>query len=154
MNEEQAKALETKHRKIAIVSWEGNEVVFRKPSRDEWHAYQRRRANPVEAPAAIETHAQITLVSINGITDIRQARERFTNEFLEDFPGFCNAPEVGAALSALAGTAQEEELAAIKKVVEVRSATRPSSQAASPNGSPTAVTQTASSLTGDELPRN
>jgi hypothetical protein len=151
VNEEQAKALETKYRRVAFVSWEGHEIVFRRPTRDEWHAYQRRRANPVEAPAAVETHAQITLAAFDGIVDPRQARERFTNEFLEDFPGFCNAPEVGAALGALAGTAQEEELAGIKKVVQFRPIIRPNTPAASPNGSPTAVTPTASSQVGAAL---
>lgn len=140
LSEESLEALRGKYKKIARVTWEGHELVFRRPTRDEWHAYLRAKGSAMETHTAQEHHSQVTIVAYDGQLDILSARTGYTNELLEECPGFANAPELGAALSVLAGTAQQEEIKNLGEVVRVFSASQPATRTASPNGSGTAPT--------------
>jgi hypothetical protein len=149
LDEAALEALRIKFKKIARVAWEGHEVVFRRPTRDEWHSYLRAKGSPMEAHTAQEHHSQITIVAYDGDTAMPGCRIAYTNGLLEECPGFANAPELGAALSVLAGTAQEEEIKHLGEVVRVLSARHPSTRTDSPNGSATAPTVGTSSATTD-----
>ena len=137
LSEEQKDALEKAHKKIGVISWEGHEIVFRRPTRTEWHNYMRMNGDAAANAAALDSHAQITLVAYDGDIQMPRARIAYTNELLEECPGFANAPEVAAVLAVLAGTAQQEDLANLGKVARVRQSGRRLTPTASPNGSPT-----------------
>jgi hypothetical protein len=152
LTEEQLEALRARHKKIARVVWEGHECVFRKPTRDEWHAYLRSKDEPMSRHTAQELHSQLTLVAYDGETGLPAARIAYTAGLLEECPGFANAPELGAALSVLAGTAQEEEIEHLGKVVAVRSGRRSTTLTASPSGSSTAPAGESSASTAAPRP--
>ena len=147
LTEEQLEGLRVKHRKIARVIWEGHEVVFRRPTRDEWHSYLRAQGSPMEKHTAQEHHSQITLVAYDGDMSMPGARVAYQQGLLEECPGFANAPELGAALSVLAGTAQEEEIKHLGEVVRVLSSRQGSTQTASPSGSAASSTIASSPTT-------
>ncbi len=147
LTEEQLEGLRVKHRKIARVVWEGHEVVFRRPTRDEWHSYLRAQGSPMEKHTAQEHHSQITIVAYDGDMSMPGTRVAYQQGLLEECPGFANAPELGAALSVLAGTAQEEEIRHLGEVVSVRSGRQATTRTASANGSGGSTTAASSATT-------
>jgi hypothetical protein len=142
LDDTQIESLQVKFRKVGVVSWEGHQILFRKPQRAEWHEYLRRKDTRGESHTALEQLTQQTIVAFDGETDVTKARVTYSNIFLEECPGFANAPEVSAILAVLAGTAQEEEVESLKKVGVVWSGRRNSTPMASQNGSVTAAVPT------------
>ena len=138
LSDEQLDAMQRQYRKISRMLWDGHEFVFRKPTVPEYEAYQRQMGDPQSKHAALKQLSQVLLVYYDGDTSMPGARIAYTNGLIEDNPGFPNSPECAAALMYLAGTAQEEELAHLKKVVTCNGPRTASMRVASPNGSPTA----------------
>jgi hypothetical protein len=135
LSEEQLEAMQQRWRKVVRVLWDGHECVFRKPTVPEYEAYQRQRADAQSSHAAMKQFSQVLIVYYDGDTSMPGARIAYTNGLIEDNPGFPNSPECGAALMYLAGTAQEEELAHLGKVLRPCGHRSASMRVASLNGS-------------------
>ena len=141
LSEEQLDALKLACGKIAVVAYNGHEIVFRRPTRVQCGEYRREREDPQARADAVEHLAQKALVAFDGELDANRARIAYTTQFLEDYPLFANYPPVMAALSYLTGMVEEEEADALGKGVRVLSARPRSMPAVSPNGSATAPGQ-------------
>ena len=98
LTEEQLEGLRVKHRNIARVVWEGHEVVFRRPTRDEWHSYLRAQGSPMEKHTAQEHHSQMALVAYDGDMSMPGARVAYRRGSL-GVPRFRERP--GARRSAV-----------------------------------------------------
>ena len=137
LTEEQLEALRATHKKIAIVDWNGHQLVFRRPTRDECHAYRVAQETPHEKADANERLCQFTIVAFDAATDVTGARTAFL-AFLTESPMFGNTARVKLALAALMGLVEEEDLADMGKGVSVRPAPPTRTPEVSPNGSATA----------------
>jgi hypothetical protein len=122
LDEPQLDALKVKHGKIAVIDYDGHQIVFRRPTRENCREYRRQRESPSEKHEAMEHLAQVTLVAFDGELDANKARTFYTATFLEEYPLFVNVPKVQNALSALSGMIEEEEAIDLGKGVSVRSA--------------------------------
>jgi hypothetical protein len=125
LNDEQLQALESAHKKIAIIDWNTHTVVFRRPTRDECHDYRVAQESPATKADANEQLCQRTIVAFNGETDANRARVYFTSTFLVEHPMFGSTAKVKIALGALMGLVEEEDLADLGKGVSVRPSPRP-----------------------------
>ena len=137
LSEEQLEALKLQYQKIAVISYNGHQIVFRRPTRLQCGEYRREREDPQARADAVEHLAQKALVAFDGEMDANRARTTYTASFLEEFPLFANYPPVMAALSYLTGMVEEEDASDLGKGVRVLSARRPSTPEVSPNGSVT-----------------
>ena len=138
LTEEQLEALRAANTKIAIVDWNGHQLVFRRPTRDECHAYRVAQESPHEKADANERLCQFTIVAFDTDANVTGARTAFL-AFLVEAPMFGNTARVKLALAALMGLVEEEDLADMGKGVSVRPAPPTRTPEASPNGSPTAA---------------
>lgn len=109
LNDAQLDELKLKFQKIAVIDYNGHQIVFRRPTREHTREYRRMRESDAEKHLAMESLAQQTLAAYDGDTDPNSARTKYTAIFLEEFPLFVNVPKVTAALSALAGMVEEED---------------------------------------------
>jgi hypothetical protein len=139
LTEEQLETLRLKYGKIGIVTYNGHQVVFRKPSRDDCREYRRMKESAVERGDAIESLAQKALCAFDGEQDVNRARTYYTTVFLEEFPMFANTGNVVAILSALSGMVEEADALELGKGASYRSARQPSTPEGSLNGSDTAA---------------
>ena len=120
LNEDQLEALERGHKKIAAVVWNDHEIVFRRPTRDECHAYRVALESPDAKADANEQLCQRALVAFDGEINATTARTAFTGSFLVETPMFASSAKVKIALAALMGLVEEEDLADLGKGVTVR----------------------------------
>ena len=118
--EEQLEALRVTHKKIAIVDWNGHELVLRRPTRDECHAYRVALEHPETKADANEQICQRILVAFDTNTDANAARVTFTGSFLVEHPMFSSSGKIKVALAALMGLVEEDDLADLGKGVSVR----------------------------------
>jgi len=125
LNEENLDALRLKHGKIGIVDYDGHQVVFRRPTREDCREYRRMRESESERHEAMERLAQVTLCAFDGEQDVNKARTVYTSSFLPEYPLFVNVPRVLGVLSALAGLVEEEDAKDLGKGAEIRSARQP-----------------------------
>lgn len=93
-------ALRATHGKIQAVRYNGNTLVFRKPTRAQVKAHAMALDNPQERPFADEQLARQTVVY--------PTREKFAS-LLEEFPYLTRNEKVGKALGVLCGILEEEE---------------------------------------------
>lgn len=141
LTEEQIEALRQKFGKVGVVDYNGHQIVFRKPTRDDCRDYRRMRESPSEKGDAIESLCQKSLCAFDGEQDVNRARTHYTTVFLEEYPLFANVPKVMAIMSALTGMVEEEDAIDLGKGASFRSARLRSTPAVSPNGSATAPGQ-------------
>jgi hypothetical protein len=130
LNDAQLDELKMKYGKIAAIDYNGHQIVFRRPTRDNCREYRRQRESQAEKHEALEHLAQVTLIAFDGEQDVNKARTFYTATFLEEYPLFVNVPKVSAALSALSGMVEEEDAQDLGKGVSVRSARQPTSPTA------------------------
>lgn len=145
LTEEQLAELGKRHKKVIRLEWEGHELVFRRPTTDEWIAYTRAR-DASGNYAAMRTNSQLTIVAYDGDMS-PSARNSYTNVFLEEYPGFPNAPDAVLVWSVLAGTTREEELRHMGEACAAYPSRPKPTRSDSPNGSATAPADRASSPT-------
>lgn len=120
LSEEQLNELQTKHKKIAVVEWNDHLLVFRRPTRDECHAYRVKLEHPDTKADANEQLCQATICAFNSDMNANTARTSFTENFLPEQPMFASTMKVKIALGALMGFVEEEDLADLGKGVSVR----------------------------------
>jgi hypothetical protein len=130
LTEEQFAALETQHKKIAEVEWNGHTLVFRRPTREECRQYRVALEDPVSKADANEHLLQQTIVAFDDETNPTAARMRYNPGFLDEHPMFSIAAKVKLALAALMGIVETEDAADLGKGVTVRPRT--------PSGTPQA----------------
>jgi hypothetical protein len=111
LSEEEVAALKALYGRAKYVTFNGVDLVFRKPKRTECQSFMmKREASPAEKVAADEQLAQ-QLIVVCGTTkgpDLVKVREAF-KALLEDWPLLVNEKGVGSALSQLVGLTQDEE---------------------------------------------
>ena len=129
LDEEALEALRLKYGKIGVVAYNGHQIVFRKPTRDNCRDYRRMRDSASEKADAVEFLAQVSLAAFDGELEVNKARTHYTNVFLDEFPLFANTPKVMAVLSLLTGMVEEEDAIDLGKGVSYRSARRVSTPA-------------------------
>jgi hypothetical protein len=139
LTEEQLEQLRIAHKKIAIVDWNGHALVFRRPTRDECHAYRVALESADAKADAAEQLCQRILVAFDADTNPTSSRVSFTTGLLVEFPMLASTPKIKIALGALMGLVEEEDLADLGKGVSVRPSPPKPTLEASPNGSPTAA---------------
>ena len=138
LNEEQIEALRAQYSKVGVVDYNGHQLVFRKPTRDEFREYRRMQSAPNEKGDSIESLCQKILCAFDGETNAIAARTHYTGVFLVEYPGFTNVQGVIALVSALSGLVEEEDAADLGKGVSFRSERLKRLREGSPNGSATA----------------
>lgn len=121
LTEEQLEGLRQKYGKIGVVEYNGHQVVFRKPTRENCREYRRKIASTAEKGDGPEFLAQSSIAAFDGETDPNKARTVYTAVFLEEFPLFANTQKVLSVLSLLSGMAEEEEADELGKGVQFRS---------------------------------
>ena len=120
LTEEQLEQLRITHKKIAIVDWDQDQIVFRRPTRDECHAYRVKLESAETKADANEQMCQATIVAFNTDANANSARTHFTGLFLAEAPMFGSTAKVKVALAALMGLVEEEDTADLGKGVSVR----------------------------------
>lgn len=123
--EELYETLRSRHTKIAIVEWNGHAIVFRRPTRDECHAYRVAIEHPETKADAMEQLCQRTIVAFDGEQDANKARVTFTTIFLVESPMFSITSKVKAAIGVLAGLVEEEDAIDLGKGVTIKPSPRP-----------------------------
>lgn len=122
LNDAELETLRTRYGKIGIIDYNGHQIVFRRPTRDNCRDY--RRKIETEKSEAIEQLAQVTLVAFDGEQDANKARTIYTSVFLEEVPLFTSNTKVMAVLGALSGVVEEEEATDLGKGACVKSGPR------------------------------
>lgn len=135
MSEAQLEELRVKHVKIGVVDYNGHQLVFRRPTREQVREYRRKKDSDAEKMDAMDQLAQATILSFDGEADPDKARQVFTREFLTDYPLAVSNPKFVSVLSALAGLIEEEDARDLGKGASVRGPRPSTLQTASPNGS-------------------
>jgi hypothetical protein len=136
LTEEQIGELEARWKKIALVDWDGHQIVFARPTREQIRDYRRKQEVGAQEKAdALEQLAQATIVAYDGVADQTKARVAFTSGFLEEYPAAVGSSRFTNALSWLAGSIEEETAEALGKGVSVRSSRPKTSGKASLPGS-------------------
>ena len=138
LDEAQIEALRATYGKVGVRDYNGHQLVFRKPTRDDCREYRRMMNSPNEKGDAIESLAQKMIVALDGETSVIAARTRYTGVFLEEYPLFSNNQQTIALISALSGVVEEEDAEDLGKGASFRSGRQKSSRADSLNGSGTA----------------
>ena len=141
LSDEQIDGLRAKFGKVGTVDFEGHQLVFRRPTRDQVKDYRRKEDSPSEKQDRVDQLAQQTIVAFDGAEDPIQARTAFL-AFLDEFPMFCDSPKAQTVLTVLAGGQEAENASILGKGCSVRSATKTSSPTASVNGSGAMTAQT------------
>lgn len=141
LTDEQIDALGTKFGKVGTVDFEGHQIVFRRPSRDQIKDYRRKEDSASEKQDRVDQLAQQTIIAFDGNEEPTACRVAFLS-FLEEFPMFCDSPKAQTVLTVLAGGQEESGAALLGKGCSVRSATRTPSPMASANGSVASVPTT------------
>lgn len=125
LNEAQLEELKVKYSKIGVVEFNGHQLVFRRPTRDDCREYRRQRESPSEKHEATEHLSQKVIVAFDGELDVIKARTFYTSTFLEEFPLFTSTTKVQAALGTLAGLVEDEDAQDLGKGVQIRSVRPP-----------------------------
>jgi hypothetical protein len=145
-------ALRVKYGKIAIVDWDGHQLVFKRPTREHMRDYRRKRESPSEKHDALEQLEQFIIVAFDGETDPNKARMAFTGKFLEEYPGASSSGKISSAVSVLSGIVEEEEADDLGKGVRFKPPLRKRTPTDSPNGSSTSPEAASSANPGGSLP--
>lgn len=120
--------------KVGVVDFDGHQLVFRRPTRDEVREYRRKKDSPSEKPDALDQLAQATIVAFDGEPDTVRARTLFLG-FLDEYPLFTSGPKPSVVFGRLTGLVEAEDADAMGKGVSVRSAPPKSTPLGSPSGS-------------------
>lgn len=129
--------------KIGVVDWNGHQLVFRRPTRDQIREYRVKQESGAVAKAdAMDQLAQQTIVAFDGNTDLTVARMAFLT-FLDQSPAFTSATKPMAILSALSGLVEQEYETDLGKGARILDGRPKTSPEASPSGS--AASSTAAS---------
>lgn len=109
LSDEQIAALTSKHGRIEYVSYNGVDLVLRKPKRNECQQYMiKREAGGAEKVTADEQLAQLLIVRC-GTEEDAKAKPAFL-ALLDEWPLLCNEASVAGALGRLAGVVQTDAL--------------------------------------------
>jgi|SRR5215471_10222127 len=122
--------LRAKYGKIGVVEYNGHQIVFRKPTRDQARDYRRKKESDAERTDALDQLAQATIVAFDGELDANRARTTFTTVFLEDYPMAMNHPKFMGCMSALSGLVEEEDEKELGKGVSIKGPPRSTSPTA------------------------
>lgn len=125
--------LEKQHDKIGIIEWEGHQLVFRKPTRDDIRSYRLKVDNPAQKPDALDQLAGVAIIAFDGIQDAIRAREMFLL-FLDEYPMWSAAPKVQNVFFQLTGAVEVEDEQNLGKGATVRRAHRKNTPKVLPNG--------------------
>lgn len=108
VSEEKAAEFVSKYGRVKVVSYNGTDLVFRKPTRAECdqHAVKIDEGGMQKVQADNQL-AQLLVVKC-GEAEEQPAREAFLL-LLEEYPYLCRSAAVGGALSRLTGVVQDEE---------------------------------------------
>lgn len=107
ISEQQVSELAAKYGRVKHVTYQGVDIVFRKPSRAECRQYVMARDNPQEKASADEALANMICVHCNGAAG-GEAHKAFL-DLLEDWPMAANSPKIGTALLELTGITESVE---------------------------------------------
>lgn len=127
LDDAKLEALRARYGKIGVVDYNGHQLVFRRPSRDQAREYRRKKENEAEKPDALDQLAQVIIVAFDGEEDVARARITFTTVFLEEYPMAMNHPRFMACFGCLIGLTENEEEKDMGKGVRVLSARRSTS---------------------------
>lgn len=143
LDEQSQEVLRGRYGAVATVDFNGHQLVFRRPSRDEVREFRRKERSPAEADDAVDYVSQLTMVAFDGEADPMKARVAY-GAFLQDHPRFTESTKFRIAFNLLSGRVEREDIADMGKGVSVRLGPPGRTETASPNGS-------APSLTGSPL---
>lgn len=93
--------LTAKYQRVKVIPYGEHVWVFRKPSSAEYKMFRAKSHNPASAPTAQEDLARVTVV--------HPSRAAF-DAFLEEYPGFCENPDVTKALGQLTGMTEDDHV--------------------------------------------
>ena len=131
LTEAQLEELRVAHKKIGIVEWNDHVLVFRRPNRDECHAYRVKLEHPETKADANDQLCQATICAFDADTNVNSARTYFTDTFLkEESPMFGSTAKCKIVMGALMGLVEEEDLADLGKGVSIRPSPRPATPTA------------------------
>jgi hypothetical protein len=130
LSDQEIEAIRSRVGKVAIVEYNGHQIVFRRPTRDEMHGHRARQDDPREKPGSLDLLAQVLLAAFDGETDTAKARPAFSG-FLDEHPAFTsNQDKFLPAVAILCGMVEDEVAKALGKGVSVRSSPPPSTPTA------------------------
>lgn len=107
LSEEQVEEYTKQFGRVKYVTFNGVDLVFRKPKRVECQQYASRLGNPQEKLNSDEQLAQQLVVHCNGMAGALEARKALT-ELLEEYPFMIRSEVVGQAISRLMGLTQDD----------------------------------------------
>ena len=139
LDDVQLEVLRVQYKKIAVIDWEGHQLVFRRPTRDEIRDYWQRKDSTSEASNALDLYSQVTIAAFDGNTDRAACRIAYTDSFLEAVPAFTRSGKAAVAFAHLMGLVEEDASVDLGKGVRVLSAPPRSTPAGLPPGSPTST---------------
>lgn len=136
--------------KIGIVDWQGHQIVFRRPTRENIREY-RRKVGTVEEPDRVDQLTQAMLCAFDGQTDGVAARQAYLG-FLSEYPLFTSTAKCNTAVNVLGGLVEVESAEALGKFARILSARPKPMGQLSPNGSATSPEAPPSPTPGSSLP--
>lgn len=109
VSEETLAQLTATHGRVKVVSYNGHELVFRKPKRAEVRMHAQALDDPQRKAGADEELAQLLIVAYDGVADARKARDAW-NDLLDDFPYAASSKPIGGAIAQLTGVVEDIDL--------------------------------------------
>lgn len=142
--------LETQHGRIGVVHWDGCQLVWRKPTREEVRAFRAQIESPSEKTNAHDLASQVTMLAFNGEQDATKARLLY-GMFLADYPDFTSSAKYRVVFNQLFGRVEADDVIDLGKGAFVRPSRRATTPKDSQTGSDTSSTAERSPTTA-QLP--
>lgn len=108
LTEEQIEGMRRQYGRIKHLTYNGVELVFRKPKPVEVEQHAAKLDNPAEKPHADNQLAQLLVVWCNGKADAA-ARDALL-ELRREYPYAIRNEKIGGALAKLTGIVEDEEV--------------------------------------------
>lgn len=146
LDEQGIESLRLKHGAVGVVEYNGHQLLFRRPSREEAREWRRKEASAAEQPDAADYLSQLIMVAFDGDTDGLRARTAY-GLFLTEHPLFTLSTKFRIVFNLLTGRVEREDIADMGKGVSVRLAPPARTATASLNGSVVSSTESHSPTT-------
>lgn len=108
ISDEHRSELERKYGRIKVVTFNGHELVFRKPMSKEARQHAHDMENPQAKIHADDNLAMFTIVAVDG-GDEASARKAF-GALKEEWPYLVRSQKVGQVIGQLIGVVEDEDL--------------------------------------------
>lgn len=146
LTEEQIESIRSRVGAVGVVEYDGHQLVFARPSRDQVRDFRRKEDTAAEKFDAADQLSQQILCAYDGETDPVKSRVAF-GVFLTERPMFTSSAKFRIVFNLLTGRVEQEDIADMGKGVRILLSRPPRTQPGSLTGSAASFAETLSPTT-------